>query len=354
LGRHTGATAAQLYRQAGTVVLSEPGLRQAMLLLDGAIAQQPDFAPAFVARAEVRVGIGLLGYAPPDVLEGAERDAHRALALQPGLNTANAVLGITNSYRGNWLDAEAQFHTALAAADPGAAVRAEYATFCLGSAGHLQQALQELNRAYRLAPSSQSTVVLLAAMNALAGHEDAAYRLAVLARDLGYPQNSPPLVQILAGSAQRRGDFTQAARLAQDSLSPAIRSAGGAETLNLVYAALADPARRPAAHAALEHLLRSVDQLDLDIVTRVEIIEWLTQTDALDSAYALADATIDQFARSGAVGNTWGFLWGEEMRPFRRDARFQGLVQRLKLVSEWQRNGAPDNCSLKEQQLNCV
>ena len=241
-----------------------------MLLLDGAIAQRPDFAPAFVARAEVRVGIGLLGYAPPDVLEGAERDAHRALALQPGLNTANAVLGITNSYRGNWLDAEAQFHTALAVADPGAAVRAEYATFCLGSAGHLQQALLELNRAYRLAPSSQATVVLLAAMNALAGHEDAAYRFAVLARDLGYPQNSPPLVQILAGSAQRRGDFTQAARLAQDSLAPAIRSAGGAEVLNIVYAALADPTRRPAAHAALEHLLRSVDQLGSSIL----LLEW--------------------------------------------------------------------------------
>jgi hypothetical protein len=176
----------------------------------------------------------------------------------------------------------------------------------------------------------------------------------VLARDLGYPQNSPPLVQILAGSAQRRGDFTEAARLAQSSLSPAIRSAGGAETLNIVYAALADPAQRRAAHTALEHLLRSVDQSDLDIVTRVEIIEWLTQTDALDSAYALADATIDQLARSGAVGNTWGFLWGEEMRPFRQDARFQGFVQRLKLVSEWQHNGAPDNCSLKEQRLNCV
>jgi len=197
-------------------------------------------------------------------------------------------------------------------------------------------------------------VVLLAAMNALAGNDYAAYRLAVLARDLGYPENSPPLVQILAGSAQRDGDFTQAARLAQNSLSPAIRSAGGAETLNIVYSAIADPRRRPAAHAALEHLLRSVDQSDLDIITRVDIIEWFTQTDALDSAYALADATIDQFGRSGAVGNTWGFLWGEEMRPFRQDARFQGLVKRLKLVSEWQRNGPPDNCSLKEQRLNCA
>jgi Tfp pilus assembly protein PilF len=325
-----------------------------MLLLDGAIAQQPDFAPAFVARAEVRVGLGLLGYAPSDALEGAERDAHRALALQPGLNTANAVLGFTSSYRGNWLDAETQFRTALAAQDPGAAARAEYATFVLGSAGHLQQALLELNRAYHLAPSSQSTVVLLAAMNALAGHDYAAYRLAMLARSLGYPENSPPLVQILAGSAQRGGDFTQAARLARNSLSPAIRSAGGAETLNIVYAALADPTRRPAAHAALEHLLRSVDQSDLDIITRVDIIEWFTQTDALDSAYALADATIDQFGRAGAVGNAWGFLWGEEMRPFRQDSRFQGLVKRLKLVSEWQRNGPPDNCSLKEQQLNCV
>ena len=84
------------------------------------------------------------------------------------------------------------------------------------------------------------------------------------------------------------------------------------------------------------------------------MIAWFTQMDGLDSAYEIAENTLDHMAPTGGVGNTWGFLWGPEMRPFRRDRRFQGLVKRLKLADDWKLYGPPDGCSMTAGQLTCA
>jgi len=55
----------------------------------------------------------------------------------------------------------------------------------------------------------------------------------------------------------------------------------------------------------------------------------------LDSAYALINGALDEFARSGSVGTTWGILWSTDMRPFRHDPRFGPLVARLKWPEYW-------------------
>jgi DNA-binding winged helix-turn-helix (wHTH) protein/Tfp pilus assembly protein PilF len=348
------ASASALYSQAGFVHISAPGLQQAMLLLNGAIAQDPDFARAFAARAQVRIGKAILGYAPPDVVEGAERDAQRALALEPNLDTANAVLGMVSAFHGDWPNADARFRAALATGDSSAAIHAEYATFVLASAGHLHRGLAEMDRAYQIAPTSQSIVALAAAMNSLAGRDADADRFARLARDLGYPVTSAPLAQVLAASAQRRGNFDEATRIAQTTLPAPIRTAGGAEALKVVYAALADPTLKPAARRALQGLLRNLDPGDIDIATGEELIAWFTQMDALDSAYEVAGNTVDHLARAGATGNTWSFLWGPQMRPFRRDRRFRDLVKRLKLADDWKLYGPPDSCSMTAGQLTCA
>lgn len=65
--------------------------------------------------------------------------------------------------------------------------------------------------------------------------------------------------------------------------------------------------------------------------------------DALDEAFQLANASLDHFARSGMVGTQWGMLWMPEMRPFRRDARFQRFVERLRLPDYWRHHGPPDS-----------
>jgi hypothetical protein len=68
----------------------------------------------------------------------------------------------------------------------------------------------------------------------------------------------------------------------------------------------------------------------------------------LDFAYEAANYALDALARSGTLGCAWGILWTEEMRAFRRDARFQSLVQRLGLMDYWRHYGPPDGCELRD------
>ncbi|MGH8220538.1 MAG: hypothetical protein ACREUT_18545 [Steroidobacteraceae bacterium] len=46
-------------------------------------------------------------------------------------------------------------------------------------------------------------------------------------------------------------------------------------------------------------------------------------------------------------------LWLPEMRPFRLDPRFQGLVERLRLIDYWRQYGPQDGCVLSGTRLRC-
>ncbi len=347
------ASAYQLYEQAGSVPISEPGLRRALMLLDGAIARDPGFARAIAARAEVRAGFAMLGYPLANGLEDAERDARRALSLQPHLAVADAVLGTTSAFRGDWPDADARFRAALSAPGAGAAVRSEYAVFVLESVGRVHQALAQATEAYRQAPTAASEVVLLASVDALTGREAEAETLAGQALGLGYPATAAPIAEVLAASAQRRGQYTEAADRAVDSLPPTIRSAGGARAVRLVYSALEDPAQRPAARSALENLLQSLEPGDIDFATAKDLISWFMMVGSIDSAYEVANRSLDALARGGTVGSAWGMLWSPDMRPFREDPRFEAFAGRLKLVDYWKRYGPPDDCHFDRGRLKC-
>jgi DNA-binding winged helix-turn-helix (wHTH) protein len=343
----------RLYARAGMTPISESGLLHASTLLDHVLTRDPKFAPGLAARAEVRVGLALLGHANTDGFQGAEQDAHRALTLQPGLVEADAVLGITSAYRGEWRRAAALFRSILAAHADQAAIRAEYATFVLQSAGHTTQALTELEQAYREDPTSPSILVLLADEEALLGRTEEARKFADLASDSGYPATSPPLLQILSGNAALAGDFEEAAHLAAAGLPESVRGAGTAAA-KLFYSALAKPSRRAAARRAMLTLVNELDLQKLDIGTRQQFICWLAQLGALGSAYSVANATLDELAHEGGVGNTWGILWSPQMRAFRLDSRFGSLVNRLKFRDDWDRNGPPDGCTLRKGEITCA
>jgi hypothetical protein len=67
------------------------------------------------------------------------------------------------------------------------------------------------------------------------------------------------------------------------------------------------------------------------------------------------NAIVDESTRLGTIGATplWQFLWEPEMRPFRRDPRFQAFVTHLKLFDYWKQYGPPDECELKDEKLTC-
>jgi len=120
--------------------------------------------------------------------------------------------------------------------------------------------------------------------------------------------------------------------------------------IKLVYAALADPARRPAAISALSGLLPKLKPEDW--VVKVWASSWFTQMGALDQAFAAAEQVRVQFEAQGPT-NAWSWLWSRELRPFRQDPRFQPFVTRLGLMAFWQKYGPPDDCDLKDGKVNC-
>jgi TolB-like protein/tetratricopeptide (TPR) repeat protein len=351
--RNTDAYRLFLRARAVAGSVGDRNTLESFKLLDQAIALDPRFAEALALRARWHVGFNAIGHVLPHALEDAERDAGEALGIDPNLSDAHWALGINDAVRGNWLRAEASFRRAIALNAGEWQQHNDYALFVLASAGHMQRALAECYEAYRLAPSNPVPPAMLAAMYALEGKYGQALQLAARAKAMGAPAEVVPLPQIYAGEAARAGRYREAAELSSLSLIEPLRRRGGADTLRKVYEAIGDPRGRSAAIDSLRQLIRGIDPDELDSVTVKDLIGLFVGLGSLDDAFALANSSLDGFAHKGTVGEIWANLWGEEMRPFRHDPRFQILVRRLKLPDYWARYGPPDGCEFSNATLVC-
>jgi TolB-like protein len=342
----------QFYLQAqSTYNGSEPGIRQAIALYDRALERDPKFARALAGRAFTRISSVILGYPLPHTLEDGERDAEQALALNPSLSQAHTTLGMANSLRGNWLKAEASFRLAIAADPSDAETRATYATAVLGSAGRLRQWHAEALKAYSLAPGNRYVVANLALADLAMGRDEDALRFAALSIELGEP---PPLFNsVFYRDALHQGRYAEAADRAVELLPADSLSAGGAAVIRLAYAALVDPRKQPSARQAIQEFVQKFKPRDIvpDLIGVFAIP--FTMLDAFDPAYRLADQLLDESARSGRIGVGLSHLWGPELRPFRKDPRFQALVTRCGLIDYWKQYGPPDECDLRDGVLTC-
>jgi len=345
----------RLYLQATTVQRgSEQSFRESLALFDRAIERDPHFARAFARRAQVRTAFLTLGYPLPNALIDAERDANRALELDPHLPDALQVIGAVNAFRGNWLQSEASFRKALLLGPNDPLRRAIYAAYVLETSGRLQEALSQNRETYRLAPADPRGVGLLAAINSLMGRDAEAVPLADLAVELGGSATITPLCEVYANAATRAKQYTKAATLIGRCVTVSVHGGDTIAAVSAFYSALSNRAKTRQAVTALQELARHLDPRAIDINLRKNLIGYFTQLGALDEAYALANQTLDQIARSsGTIGSAWGVLWLPEMRPFRRDPRFQAFAARLKLFDYWRRYGAPDECDLNGEKLVC-
>jgi hypothetical protein len=63
---------------------------------------------------------------------------------------------------------------------------------------------------------------------------------------------------------------------------------------------------------------------------------------------------MDNGTSTGSIAsNMTTALWGPDMRPFRRDRRFQAFISRSGLMDYWQQYGPPDDCDLTNGKLIC-
>jgi hypothetical protein len=181
-----------------------------------------------------------------------------------------------------------------------------------------------------------------------------ALKYAATATALGFPKDSFPLNDVYWNEALHAKRYSEAA----DILVKALTARNPehmrlAETVRLIYTALADPGQKSKALAARSRLYPSSNTTKLqDVSPCLVASSSYALLGANDAAYELANQCLDRGTQSSAL-LSWIGYWIPELRAFREDARFQDLVTRMGLMDYWQQYGPPDECEIKNKKLMC-
>jgi TolB-like protein/Flp pilus assembly protein TadD len=311
----------------------EDNLKRAIDMYQAAIARDPAFARAHAALASAYVV--LPGYTKADDDERefmgmAEQSARQALALDPNIGEAHAVLAQINSEKGNLLDAESGFFFAISL-EPNEPTPHHWYSILLSKVGRLDAALEQARRAYELDPTAPVLASNLSGMYLTRGEDEQALRYSQLARELGISSGTDG---IGATIAMRRKDWAEAKRLLlqQDEVPDEFRP-----QLGPFVDAIADPSKRPAIVAFLQ-------AVDPQVAKQVDLIQPYLQLGQVDLVFKSMDESLDDDRLAWI--NQWNVmhLWTPEARALRKDPRFPALVERLGLVDYWKQYGYPDGC----------
>jgi tetratricopeptide (TPR) repeat protein len=335
--------ASRLLRQA-LRLLQRPtaeNCRLAIEHLESALQLDSRFAPAWAWLADAHLLTVNVGNASPERLSEAERQALRALELEPHVPAAHAVIGTIRCHRGDWIGAEAHFMMGLAIDGTDSMCRTLHATFLLQQVGHCRRALAQLREAYVQAPDDPRMLMNLAMAHCNCGRDDEALRCARLAIGFGYPEDAAPLPFVFANAAARQGRYAEAAGRATSLLTATV---GGQLVVECVYSALAQPQLRETAVRRICELLDgALESLARISGLAVLFSQWLTQLGRVDLAFDAANRFLDACAREQIRPPNWQALWMPELSPFRSDGRFAALAGRLGFPQYWQTFGMPDS-----------
>jgi TolB-like protein/Tfp pilus assembly protein PilF len=316
----------------------EDNLRRAIELYQSALARDPAFARAYAALASAYVV--LPGYTREDGDEGrymqlAEQSARQALALDPKIGEAHAVLAQIASERGDLLDAESGFFFAISL-EPNEPTPHHWYSILLYKVGRLQAALEQARTAYGLDPTAPVLASNLANGYLTLGDDEQALRYARLATELGITPDSGAGIEAIV--AMRRQDWSDARRLLllQSSLPPELKS-----VVDEFVDALADPARRPAVVARMQ-------QIDPKVATQADLIQPYLQLGQFDLVLRIMEQSLDRDRMAWA--DDWELMqfWSPGAAAMRADPRFSRLVERAGLVDYWKQYGYPDDCRAGE------
>lgn len=306
----------------------------AIELLEGALAMDPEFARAYAALAAAYVVYPQsAGEEQESWYRKAEESAMQALARDPNLAEAHAVLAELDSARGNWTDAEAGFFFATNL-DPNDPTAHQWYSLLLRRAGRLDKALEVAQRALELDPASPVINNNLAETYMTLGYDEQALSYWRAAVDLGFDTSaSVNIVELMA--ADRRGDV--------ESWLALLRAGPGNAELperyfELIGAVREDPARWP----ELEALLTDDPAIPEEGLLALYVIMGRAER-------ALEIALTDP----GREAVDPGILWLPEAAPLRRLPRFGELVKSIGLVDYWKQYGWPDDCRPVGDQVQC-
>jgi adenylate cyclase len=340
-----------LYLGAASDLTSNFHARPAFEKLQAALRLDPDFARARSFMVHVRALGYVFGIPLPGTLADAEQEALRVLDRSPDSALTHASLGIIRSANGRWLEAEAGFRRAQeldpAEPDPWAL----HAAYLLGSTGHVREMAASSLEAVRLAPAHPVFTMLLGMAHSVAGNDEEGRRRLNAAIELGQLRTSSPLGDVLSQLELRAGHYDAAAQLVQALVLEAPAASRDDKAVALVFDALAGRRERSAAIAALDALCAGAALPALPQFAKRRMVVWYSMLGAVDRAYEVMDASLDEFVATGTIGIAWVFLWMKELATFRADPRFTALAERMNLPEYWKAYGPPDGYDWRDGRL---
>lgn len=304
-------------------------LERAVSLFREAIALDPGYGPAYL---ELASALSLLpSYSSEhgdSMYEDATRIANNGVQADPTISEAAAALqGYIHNKRGEWLESDRAYQTALRANHVESTTHQWYSNM-LASVGRLQEALEQAQRARRLDPLSPVVMSRLAMTSLWNNDHKAAERQFTVASELGIKSRLHLESQLLL--LIREGRLDEARELARDPESGTVP-----EWLDALLDCLGGGTRCEAAEAAL--------QSDEDVSARVQLVAWalLEQLDKVGEVAGRLEQDIGAFETE--------LLFIAELEGFRRLPQFQRLLEAIGISDYWEQIG----CRWSEAGVRC-
>ena len=308
----------ELYLRGLTLLAARgPGLREASDLFQQAVKLDASYAQAWGALAITELLLPSYGL---DSFEAAlprgESAAQRALSLDPNTASAYIAVGVANSTRCRWPEADQAFRRALVLAPGDAEAVNQYAQF-LSTVGQLEPCLREIERAQQLDPLSPIIGVIHAGALAALRRDDAAE--AQIKKILAaHPEFRPAQAWAAAQHIERK-----MYREAEMELRASGKLNGqDGEAKALLARGMADPAQRVAAVKSLE---TSPDNADI----RQDAIWYAFYLTSLGEPARALDELENYAVKHNSGFAAW--LWNRGFDPLRDEPRFKAVLAKLAL-----------------------
>jgi adenylate cyclase len=187
---------------------TESSLREAVRLLQRAVARDPTFARAYAGLSRAYDALVMAGSEDWETVPGkAEPAARKALELGPDSAEAHAALAEVHGLLDRFAAAIAEAERAIEI-NPNLSEAYETLGRQQSSLGELEKGLVAFRRSLELDPLAVRTAVLLAWVSQLAGHDDEA--IEVLERMRRLSPKDPRVYDGLAEFYRLRGDYGKA------------------------------------------------------------------------------------------------------------------------------------------------
>ena len=308
----------ELYLHGLTLLAARgPGLLEARNSFQKAVNLDASYAQAWAALAVAELILPSYGLESFDAaLPRGESAAQRALSLDSNTASAHVAVGLANTFRCRWPEADQAFRRALLLAPEDAEAINQYAQF-LSAVGQLEPSLREIERAQQLDPLSPIIGVIHAGALAALRRDDAA---------------EAQLKSVLAahpefGAAHNWAAAQYIERKRYREAEAELRLAGKRKGQNgdakaLIVRGMADPAQHAAAVNSLETSPDNADIRQDTIWYAFYFISLGERGRALDELEIYADKHNSAFA---------AWLWNRGFDPLRDEPRFKAVLAKLSL-----------------------